>query len=411
VPILLVISWRNLLRGWRRSVLVAAAIAFGLSGSLALVGWSRGMVHQMAENAIRTRLGHVVVHARGYHQDPDLRRAIPDDARAVLAALAGRAGVHASPRLVGEGLVQSARASLPAEIIGVLPDREERVSVIAGGVVEGAWLDGAAAGPARALPPILIGRSAAERLRTGVGDKLVLHVAGEAGLGAFRVRGIYQTDSSEFDRSVAYVRLADAQRLLGAAGQVTEVAVALERPAAAQELQRELVAALDGQPLDVLRWQEREPRLSAMLDQINSVGWIFYGVVFVAMAFGIANALLMSVYERTREFGVLRALGLPARRLVALVMLESALLTLSGSALGLGIGAGGVAWLGARGLDLAIFSAALRQFSVGTTIYPRIGAADVLSPLVLALVTAGVAALWPALRLVRLRPAQALRRT
>jgi ABC-type antimicrobial peptide transport system permease subunit len=128
------------------------------------------------------------------------------------------------------------------------------------------------------------------------------------------------------------------------------------------------------------------------------------------MAFGIANVLLMAVHERTREFGVLRALGLRARALLGLIVLESFLLSAIGVALGLGLALPFVVWLGRVGIDLATFSDALRELGVGSRIYLRFGPADATNPIAIAAVTALVAAFWPALRAARLRPAEALRR-
>ena len=146
-----------------------------------------------------------------------------------------------------------------------------------------------------------------------------------------------------------------------------------------------------------------------MLELADQYRWIFYVFVFVAMAFGIANALLMAVYERIREFGVLRSLGLKARRLVALVLIESLLLTLVGTAIGLGVGVLAVLWLGNVGIDLSFFSHALREYGIGVRMYPALQPMDLIAPVELAVGTALIAALWPALKAARLNPAEALR--
>jgi ABC-type lipoprotein release transport system permease subunit len=410
---LLVIAWRNLWRGWRRSAIVLLAITVGLSACLLLVGWSHGMVRQMIENAVSTRLGHLVVMAQGYQKNPDVMRNLPDDGREIAAALERFAGAHASPRLVGDGLLQSARRSSRVVILGVDPLREARVSVVASALVEGHMPQAAAAESARRLPGIAIGAAMAERLRIRLGDKVVAHVPGEVGLGAFRVSGIFRTASSEFDRAVAYVRLEDAQHLLALPGRVTEVAVSLDDSDALPALHAHAVAELalrdPGAAIEVLTWQEREPRLAAMLALMASMSWIIYAAVFVAMAFGIANALLMMVYERIREFGVLRALGLQARALLALVLLESILMTLAGTLLGLAVGVPLVLWLGRVGIDLSRFAAGLTEFGIGTRIYTRIELVDIALPIAVALATAVLAALWPAWKAVSLRPSEAIR--
>ncbi len=408
-----VIAWRNLLRGWRRSAIVLLAISVGLAACLLLVGWSQGTIRQMVDNAVSTRLGHLTVLARGYQQNPDVQRNLAEGGRTIVERIERFPGAHASARIAGDGLLQSSRRSSRVALIGVDRLRESRVSVISQSLVEGSLPIAAVTAGSRRLPGIAIGAAMADRLRVKIGDKVVVHAPGEVGLGAFRVSGVFRTASSEFDRSHAYLRLEDAQRLLSVPDRVTEVAVRLEDPDRLLELQAfvaaELARALPEVPLDVLTWSEREPRLAAMLALMANVTWVIYGAVFLAMAFGIANALLMMVYERIREFGMLRALGLQSSRLLALVLLESIVMTVAGTLIGLAIGVPIVLWLGEVGIDLASFAAGLSEFGIGTTVYTSIELRDVVLPVVVALITAVLAALWPAWKAVRLRPAEAIR--
>lgn len=407
---LLRIAWRNLWRGWRRSAIVITAIAVGLSGVMILLGWSAGLFDQMTENAVGSHLAHVAVQARGYQQNPGLERNLPDSGRALRAILeGGPGGPHVAARLVGDGLIQSSRKSLRTAIIGVDPEREPRVSIVPHSLIEGEYLDE----KARRLPQIVIGAEMAKRLGVGLGDKIVLHVPGESGAGAFRVAGLFRTASTAFDRSFAYITLDVAQGLFALDDRVSQLAVRLDERERSEEFRdwaRARLAQADAAtPLEVLTWREREPRLAAMIDLMDQMSWIFYAVVFVAMAFGIANALLMAVYERMREFGVLRSIGLKGGRLVAMILLESLVLTLFGTAIGLAAGVGLVAWLGHTGIDMSMFSDVLGELGVGNVMYPTIRARDLIPPVRLAIVTALLAALWPALKAYRMRPAQALR--
>ena len=408
--VLMRIAWRNLWRGWRRSAVVVTAIASGLWGTLVLVAWTVGLTRQMTDTAVRTQLGHLAVHAEGYHASPDPERSIPDSGRRIVEELSTRGGVHAAPRLQGGGLIQSARRSSRAALVGVVPALERDVSSVADSLVVGSYLEAPAGRRSR---PILIGAELAERLRVGLGDKVVMRVPGDYGLGAFRVGGIYRTVSAAFDEVFVFVALEDAQRLLDVGDRVTAVVAALDDPDAGPVVQSwaqtRLGEVLPEQRLEVLTWQEREPRLATMLDMMGTFRWIFYAVVFVAMAFGIANVLLAAVYERIREFGVMRSLGLQARRLIVLVLLEAVLLTVAGTAVGLGIGIPVVLWVGQVGLELTVFSDALRDYGIGVRMYPAVELADVLVPVTLAVVTAVLSALWPALKAARLRPAEALR--
>ncbi len=415
MPMLLRVAWRNLWRNWRRSAVVIAAIASGLAACVVLLGWSQGMMRQMADNMIRLRLAHLSVLSPDWSRDPAPTRNLPDSARPARDWLAAVPGAHVAARLEGDGLIQSARSAMRVTLVGVEPEAEAAVSSVPGSIVAGRWLpERPPAGAARELPPIALGRALAERLRVDPGDKVVVQVPGEGGLGAFRVAGLYQVASSEFERVYAFVRLEQAQRLYAVGDAVTELAVRLDEPEAAPELQTALAQALardwPGVRVAVMRWQEREPRLAAMLRMMSDVGWIMYVAVFVAMAFGIANVLLMAVHERTREFGVMRALGLRAPALLGLIVLESLLLSLVGVALGLALALPVVSWYARVGLDLTAFSDALRGLGVGSRIYLRFGPEDAVDPIAIAAVTAVAAAFWPALRAARLRPAEALRR-
>ncbi|MFI5317827.1 MAG: ABC transporter permease [Myxococcota bacterium] len=407
------IAWRNLWRGWRRSAVVLSAIAVGLAACLLLVAWSHGWLRQIVQTAVSTRLSLLAVHAQGYQANPDLERALADGGRALAEAIERFPGASASPRVLGDGLAQSSRQSARVAIVGVEPEREARVSVVASSFLSGGFPEATPVGVGRGLPGVALGEALADELKLRLGEKLVLHAPGESGLGAFRISGIFRSASNGFDKTTVFLRSADAQRLLGLGDRVHEIAISLDDPrqldALAAFARAELPRVRPGESIEVLTWQEREPRLAAMLGLMADTAWIAYAIMFAGMAFGIANALLMSFYERIREFGVLRSLGLPAAQLVWLVLLESLLLTLGGSALGLAAGSAAVLLLERVGVDLAVFSHALAQFGLGSKVYPHLEPADVVSPLGLALVTALLAAAWPAWKAARLRPAEAVR--
>src|SRR5262245_3192861 len=409
---LLLIAWRNLWRGWRRSAIVMSAITVGLAACLLLIAWSHGWLEQVVQTAVGTRLGQVAVHAEGYQANPDVDRTLGDGGRALADAAERFPGAHASPRVLGDGLVQSARQSARVSLIGVDPEREARVSIVGHSFSAGGFPAPLAPG-ARSLPGIAIGVPLAEQLHAVLGEKLVVHAPGEAGLGAFRVSGIFQTGSPGFDKTSVFLRLEDAQRLLELGDRVNEVAFALDdsraRPAFLAFARAELPRARPDEKLEILSWEEREPRLAAMLGLMTNTAWVGYAAVFAGMAFGIANALLMSVYERIREFGVLRALGLRPRQLVWMVLLESFLLTVGGALLGIAAGVSLALLLGRTGVDLGSLAGGMSQLGVTAVVYPVINRADLVSPLLLALGTALVAAIWPAWKAARLRPAEAIR--
>jgi ABC-type lipoprotein release transport system permease subunit len=398
------LAWRNLWRYPRRTGIVLLAVAVGIGGVMLSMAVFNGMMVQMVETAIATELGHLQVHAVGFEENPMLRLRLADGGRDAEEALARLPGVSAwSRRVRAEGLVSSSRANLGVRLVGIEPDREARVSALADSIVAGAYLG---EGGRR----LLVGERLARLLQVDVGSKVVLSVqdlSGDLTGEAYRVAGLFRTASGELDRSTVYLPLAESQRLLALGPGVSELVVVADEGERAARLTRALAEDL-GAERSVRTWKELRPALAQMVAIFDQTAWTMYAAVFVAMAFGIANVLLMSVFERTHEIGILVSLGMRPGRLVSLIVVESLLLT--GIGLGLGVlAAGGCVLLLADGIDLSRFAEGMAFMGMGTRIVPVIRAYDIEVPLAVALITAFLASLWPALRAVRLRPAEAMR--
>jgi len=398
------LAWRNIGRNPRRTGIVVTAVAVGLAGVLLAMAVNYGMVYQMIENAIDTELGHLQIHGAGFDRKPGLDVRIEEGEQLGSTALTGLPGLEAwAPRVRSQGLVFSPRADVGVEVVGIDPAREARVSVLADSVVSGAYLDGQ-------RRKLLLGEKLASRLHVGVGDKLVLSVQdlrGELTGEAFRVAGLFRTDVGEFDRDSVFLRIDEGQQLFGLGDAVSELVVIADRRGRVDDLKQVIEASLPGN-LEVRTWKESRPFLVYLVELFEQMGWFVYGAVFVAMAFGIANVLLMSVYERIREIGILMAIGMGPRRLVLGIVIESVLLTLLGVLIGLGLGTLSI-WLLRDGIDLSRWAEGLTAYGVGAKIVPVIRTEDLIVPTLVAFVTAVLASLWPALRAVHIRPADAVR--
>jgi len=394
---------RNVARNGRRSAIVVVAVAVGIAGVFLTNALSYGMLLQMLETAIETDLGHIQLHAVGYDQKPGLELRIREP-EGIEAALDGIAEVTAvAPRVRAEGLLFSTRASAGVGLVAIAPAREGGVTTLAESVIAGTYLGGG-------RREILIGEALGKRLEASVGTKLVLSVqdvTGDMTGESFRVGGVFRTASRRFDERNVFLELAEGQRLLGFDGEISELAVRVtDREEVTQA--REEIVALVGDGFEVRSWDQLAPLLVYMVDAYRSQAWIIYAAVFVAMAFGVANVLLMSVYERIREIGVMMAVGMHPRRLVAMILAESLLLSVLGLALGL-VMAVGVVFLLGDGIDLSAFSEGVSAYGIGTRLKPVVRAPDLLVPALTAVITAGIAGLWPAVRAARVHPADAVR--
>ena len=399
------LAWRNAARNLRRTAVVVTAVAVGIAGTILAMAFNYGMVVQMVETAIQTDLGHIQAHAPGFDMNPELRIRLADGGAQVAQVLERTEGVRAFARRVrAEGLIASPRASAGVRIVGVEPAAESQVTLIAESMTAGRYLDGDSG-------RVLIGEHLASRLSVSVGDKVVLSVqdlSGELTGEALRVAGLFKTASRPLDESVVFLRLADSQRLLGLGGAVSEVVAVTESRRLIAPVRDALVASLS--ETEVRTWEDLQPALVYMVEVFDEMAVAIYAAIFVAMAFGIANVLLMTIYERTREIGILTSIGFGSRRLVTSIIIEAVLVTLLGVAVGIALALLGV-WLLRDGIDLSAYADGLDTYGIGTRLRPALRSGEITTPVWVAVVTAIAAAAWPARRAVALRPAEAVRQS
>ncbi|MDX9759933.1 MAG: ABC transporter permease [Bacteroidota bacterium] len=398
------LAWRNIWRNRRRSLIIMISIVVGVASAMVSDGLSIGMIRQMLENQIGSHVSHIQIHAKGFHENPVIQTSISDRSR-IEKALRGTRGVRNWSRRVNTfGLVSSALGSSGGLIIGVEHEREPAVTSIRASLIEGRYLDGT---PHEAV----IGRRMAEKLGVGLGDKIVGMAStpnGDVGSDLFRVVGIYQTVSSEFDKMYMFADLTGTQKMLDLDHRVLEYAVTVENLEQVDQVKQQLATTL-GAEFEVLSYRDILPMLVYMVDSYGQMMLVVYVVIGLAMIFGIINAMLMSVFERIQEFGVLMAMGMKNSVVFRMVMTEALLLSAMGTAAGLCVGVLAVVTLGAVGIDLGMFTEGLQSFGVGAVIYPRLTVSSILSVIIVIPVTAMLGALYPALKATRLQPVTAIR--
>jgi len=407
----LTMAWRNVWRNRRRSALTVSVIALSLTFNILMRGIGDGFHEQMVDNSVRAHIGHLQVHRLGYHDDPGLNRTLPDPARVETAirALPKLRGV--SFRVLGDGLASTDENSAGIAIVGVNPDEESSVTTIRQAVIEGGYLDG------DEERPILIGDRLATTRKASLRDKVVLLVqAADGSMGAqlFRVTGIFRSGSPDLDRNVAYMRRADAQDLFALGDRVTEAVVLLDSSAEVDASRSELGSDLsdggDQTRVEVLTWSEVEPFLEQFIVLDDAFFYIIVAILFIVISVGILNTILMSVFERVREFGVMMALGTRPRQVVLLVVLEAIVLGAVGSAIGGTIGSLTTLYFAGAGIDLSAFAEGAASIGITTTVvYSDLALANVVFSNLAVFVLVVVVALYPAAHAARLRPVDAIR--
>lgn len=401
------IAWRNLWRSRRRTGLALAAI--GLSTALVLV--YNGVLHAYSDWMVATitgpMLGDVQAHAAGWRKDRAIDRTLPH-AAATLAALQREPRVvSATARTYAPVLAAVGEEGFAAVVIGLEPARETG--------------DMGLLAAARTRPAghrIAIGRRLAGAMGVHAGDQLALvgqAVDGSLANDLYTVAELIETPVDLVNRQGIVMELAEAQRLFELSDEVHEIVVHGRDATQPAALAARVAALPELRGAEVRDWRSLAPELVGLVQMIDMT-WIFVLVlVFVAAAAGVANTLLISTFERTRELGMVLALGARPRRIVAMVVLEALALGIVGAALGVALGGGVVALAHRHGIDLARLTGggpraiSFAGMSWSLMLYPTLGAIDIGRTVVAVLVTSLAASAWPAIRAAGLQPVEALR--
>jgi ABC-type lipoprotein release transport system permease subunit len=401
------LAWRNMWRNWRRTMIAVVAIVLGLILLLLFDGIIRGSDQAIFGNAVRVYGGNLQVHAPGYRDKAARLPMLPlDDPAAVVKAARALPEVQAvAERINTAGIIINHGTSVPVEITAIQPDIEAPISLQAENVSQGRFLlpdDGDA---------IYIGKALADRLGVGVGDNVT--VLGRSQNEAMRqhnftVVGIFDLHTPDAEKGTVFIPLTDAQTLYNLRGQVTEVPIFLKQIGTEAAVMTALQTQLPNYEVD--SWQTLKGDLKETLDAKFAYTSFFGIVVIVIASIGILNLMLMAVFERTREMGVLAALGMKGRQIMGLFLLEGSFIGVVGAVIGSAFGLLFIVLMGSAGLDFSKMTTGMGEVGVlmSGKIYPTITAVDLFTRAILVVIIAAIASLYPAWQASRKEPSKAL---
>ena len=408
------LAWRNL---WRRPVrtgLSLASIALVTALLVFILSFQGGVYSAMKETTLRIFDGYAELQPAGYADDPTLERVIVEPDRLARAAERLSGVSVASLRVNAFAVLAHGPRSYGAAVVGVDPAREARLSSMAAAIRTGRYLVPGDTDSA------ILGDALARNLGVALGGDVTLLGAardGSVAADVLRVVGIYHSGLPELDRSILEMPLARARDDFAMAGAANTIAlggrsldaVNTALPALRRLIDGDVPRSPGAEPVTVRDWADLEPAVHDAIDLKYGISLTFYATLIVVVAFIVLNTLLMSVLERTREFGTLLALGMRPGRIGAMVWMELLGLALLGCAGGLLVGGGVTAWFQVRGLVYPIDPRLLAQFGVPSRLYPALTPFSALLGPGALLAAIGVGGLVPYLRVIGLTPALAMR--
>lgn len=397
------LAWRNLWRNHRRTMIMISAVTIGVWAMIFMTALMRGMVNDMLRDGIQTLPGHVQIHHPEFADDPSINNLIPATEAEINKTFGDQDFKAWASRVRVPAVITSERESRGITLLGIDPAAETSITFVANDIVEGRFLDDAADSG------IVIGRKLVDKLDTRLGKRVVLMSQdpdNEIADRGFRVVGIFDSDLDVHEETFVFAGKETIQAMLGIEGRVTEIVFLGEDYRDVEPLFRE-VSALARPDLDVRPWYELDTYLGAMLKIMDGFVLVWVIVIFLALSFGLVNTLVMAVFERIREIGLMLALGMRPSSIVGQVILESLMLLCIGLALG-----NAFAWLTVvplkDGIDISGVAQGMEMMGASSVLYPDLQLDDVITANVVVLALGFLASLSPAWRASRYQPVEAI---
>jgi ABC-type lipoprotein release transport system permease subunit len=405
--LLIRLAWKNIWRSKLRSGIILGAIALGLFTGTFMASFITGWINNSVVTDIQNQLSYIQIHHPKYADDNDINAWYEQNevANALQNVPAVRAATH---RLRINGMLASAANATGVSVKGVDAEEEKAVCSLYECIPDscGSFLEDG-------KMPIAISLKLAEKLKVRIKTKLVFtfqDTEGEMQSLAFRVSGIYKTTNSAFDESTVFVRKTDLLPVSGLPeGAIHETALSVDDFETAQIAAQALKSQLPN--LEVQLWDEVQPELGLMFMYTDMMMIIILGIFLLALSFGIINTMLMAVLERTRELGMLGAIGMSKGRIFRMIMLETLCLTCVGSLVGIAIAAAIIGLTAHNGIDLTFWlEDQFEDYGFGSVVHPMINLKMFMQVVVLVVLTGILSAIYPARKALKLKSLEAIRK-
>lgn len=397
------LAWRNLWRNHRRTIIMLSAIGVGVWAMIFMTALTRGMVDQMITDSIGVLPGHVQMHHPEYQDDPSIANRI-SITEAELKEKFDAAGFRAwASRVRVPAIITSERESRGVTLLGIDPAAEREISFFDYEDVEGRFLEDVAD------QGIVIGAELAKTLETDLGKRIVLmsqDPENDIADRGFRIVGLYSASTKSVEEAYAFIGKATAQKMLRIGNATTEVVFLGDDYRNVEPLYDAVKSAVDDS-VSVKPWYEIDTYLGTMMNVMDGFVLIWVIVIFMALSFGLVNTLVMAVFERVREIGLMLALGMKPGSILGQIIIESMLLLTLGLALG-----NFLAWATVTplesGIDVSIVAEGMEMWGAASVLYPKLYASDMILASVVVLLLGFLASLSPAWRASRYEPVEAI---
>ncbi|CAA6829904.1 MAG: ABC-type transport system, involved in lipoprotein release, permease component [uncultured Aureispira sp.] len=399
------IAWRNIWRNKIRSFTVMGSVLVGVWALIFVLSFTAGFINSYISSAIANEISHIQFHNPKFVDEKEVQYTLEHTA-SIKENLSRNPMVKAfATRTINSGMLSTARGSRGIQIRGVVPAEEVNLTHLNEKLVEGVYLDAS-----KSKNAILVSRRLADKMKLKLKSKPILSFQKEDGSSvpaAFKVVGIYELGNAVFEESNVFVRQSDLNRLMGAENLTHEVALLLHHVEDLDTVKSALAAAFP--TALVQNYKEIAPNVNLYESQMSVSIYAIIFIVMLALIFGIINTMLMAVLERTKELGMLMAVGMKRLQVFTMIVLETLFLAMIAAPIGLFLGYLTVVYYGNKGIDLSAYGKGMDKFGFSDHIYLSLDVSSFITVTIAVGITAILAALYPALKATRLKPIEAMR--
>ena len=397
------LAWRNLWRNHRRTLIMLAAITVGVWAMIFMTALMRGMVDDMLLNGIRSLPGEVQIHHPQYRDDPSINNSISAPEDELLEVLQGPQVSAWTSRVRVPAVISSERDTRGVILLGVEPETEVQVSFDADTIREGRFLEDSSD------KGLVIGAKMADHLETELGKRVVVmsqdpenNIADRG----FRIVGIYKAKLASLEETYIYAGRDIVQTMLKMDNSISEIAITGDDYRHVDQWYPYIEQAA-GRNVETLPWYEVDTYLGSMLAMMDGFVLVWIIIVFLALSFGLVNTLVMAVFERVREIGLMQALGMRPSTILYQILMESLLLLLIGLVLGNIIAVGTVIPL-QDGIDISVVAEGMEMMGTSSVLYPALKINDMIMANMIVIVLGLLTSILPAWRAASYDPIEAL---
>ncbi len=406
MKMILFMAWRNIWRNPVRSLLIMSSVIIGLWAGAFINAIYFGMSEDRVRMAIENEVSHLQIHHPEFRLDYKPEYTLRADQRLRQMLLSIKEIKAASCRSVAQAMLSTTSGSAGVMVYGIDPEAEQATTRLASKVIEGKYFD------TEKHNRILVGQKLASRLKLKPGSRLVIScidTAGNISAAAFKISGIYRSSNSALDEINVYVKRKSLNQMLGLDQDAHEIAILLHTNRTLEKSQQRLQRLL---PLyKTESWKEISPETDLIISTMTQFSLIIIVIILLALSFGIVNTMLMAILERSREIGMMLALGMNKTKIFMLILCETFLLVMTGCLPGLLAAWLSIAYFAERGIDIsATAGRAMSSFGFSTMMYPSLPAGMYLQMTLMVAICALISAIFPSLRAIRLNPSETLKR-